>query len=71
MLCTTRVSPSRAKPQQSCELWPGGVPAGGLVCEDPVHNLAFELAFPLVQRAHANVADPLSSQRAPIVILSG
>lgn len=29
------------EPQQFRELQPGGVPAGGLVCEDPVQNLAF------------------------------
>jgi hypothetical protein len=47
MLCTTTISRS---------LWPGSVPAGRLVREDPVQNLTFELAFlVLVQVTHAYV----------------
>lgn len=44
------------EPQQFRELWAGRVPAGGLVREDPVQNLAFELAaLVLVQRARPYV----------------
>jgi hypothetical protein len=54
--------PVPGEPQQFREFWPRGVPAGGLVHKDPIQNLAFELALlVLVQRAHANVPDPLSS----------
>jgi hypothetical protein len=61
MLCTTTVSPSWAEPQQFPELRPGAVPARGLVRENPVQSLAFELAFlVLVQRTNPRVPDPLS-----------
>ncbi|MET4590698.1 hypothetical protein ABIA70_002303 [Arthrobacter sp. 754] len=33
------------KPQQFRELRPCGVPSEGFIGEDPVQNLAFELAF--------------------------
>lgn len=52
------------EPQQFCQLWPGGVPAGGLVREHPVQKLAFELAFfILVKSAYPDVPDPLSCHR--------
>jgi hypothetical protein len=56
--------PVAGEPQQFRELWSCGVPAGGLVREDSVQNLAFELAFlVLIQRAHPHVPDPLSRHR--------
>lgn len=49
------------EPQQFCQLRPRGVPARGFVGEDPVQDLAFELAqLVLVHAAHPNVADPLT-----------
>ena len=54
--------PVTGEPQQLCQLWSGRVPARGLVREDPIQDLAFELALlVLVQRAHAHVPDPLTS----------
>jgi hypothetical protein len=54
--------PVTGEPQQLSKLRPGRVPARGFVHEDPVQNLAFELAFlVLVQRADPHVPDPLSS----------
>ena len=54
--------PVAGEPQQLGQLWPGGVSAGGVVREDPVQNLAIELAFlVLVQRAYSHVPDSLSS----------
>jgi hypothetical protein len=44
------------EPQQFGEPWPGGVPAGGFVREDPVQNLAAELALLFF------LADPRRSQ---------
>lgn len=56
--------PVAGEPQQLGQLRPVCVPAGGLVREYAVQNLAFELAFlVLVQRAHAYISDPLSSHR--------
>jgi hypothetical protein len=53
--------PISGEPQQVPELRPGSVPAGGLVRENPVQDLAFELAFlVLVQRAHPHTPDTLS-----------
>jgi hypothetical protein len=44
--------PIAGEPQQFRELWPGRVPARGLVSEDPAEYLALELAFlVLVQSA--------------------
>jgi hypothetical protein len=64
ILCTTTVSPSRANRSSSasCGLV---VSAGSLVCENPVKNQAFELAFlVLVQRAHPRVSDLLPAHGA-------
>jgi hypothetical protein len=37
--------PVAGESQQFRELWPGRVPARGLVREDPFENLAFKLSF--------------------------
>jgi hypothetical protein len=56
--------PFAGEPEQFSQLWPGGVPAGGLVYEDPVQNLAFKLALlVLIQRAHPQTPDPPSGHR--------
>jgi hypothetical protein len=54
--------PVAGETQQFSQPRPGSVPAGGLICKDPVQNLDVELAFlVLVQSAHPHVPDPLSS----------
>jgi hypothetical protein len=57
--------PVTGEPQQLSKLRSGRVPARGFVREDPVQNLAVELALlVLLQRAYAHVPDPLSSHQS-------
>jgi hypothetical protein len=57
--------PVTGEPQQLSQLRSGRVPARGFVREDPVQNLAVELAFlVLVQRADPHVPDPLTSHQS-------
>jgi len=54
--------PVTGEAKQLGKLWPGGIPAGGLIHEYPVKKLAIKLAFfILFQRAHPYVPDPLSA----------
>jgi hypothetical protein len=59
--------PVPGEAQEFGQLWSGRVPAGGLVREDRVQDLAVELAsFVLVQGAQAHVTDPLSSHTGEV-----
>ena len=64
MLCTTTVSPSRAKRSSSVSCGLAVSLPEAPVREDSVQNLAFELAFLiLVKSAYSDVPDPLSCHR--------
>jgi hypothetical protein len=65
MLCTTTVSPLRANRSSSVSSGLDVSLPRGFVRDDPVQNLAVELAFlVLVRRADAHVPDPLSSHQS-------